>query len=79
MSTHFGDASPSGQHRHHGLPARHPQSNSWPRPFSNVLRWTDRSRRRAAFRDLADQPQLLDDIGLTRREALDEAGKPFWR
>jgi uncharacterized protein YjiS (DUF1127 family) len=44
-----------------------------------LLSWTERSRRRTAFRDLADDPHLLNDIGLTRREAMDEADKPFWR
>lgn len=79
MSTHFGDASPSGQHRYHGLPDGHPQSNSWWRWLDNLLRWTERSRRRAAFRNLADDRHLLDDIGFTRQQAIDEANKPFWR
>jgi uncharacterized protein YjiS (DUF1127 family) len=79
MSTHFGDASPSGQHRYHGLPDRHPQSSSWLRWLDQLLRWTERSRRSAAFRDLADDPHLLRDIGLTRREAIEEADKPIWR
>jgi uncharacterized protein YjiS (DUF1127 family) len=47
--------------------------------LNKVSRWSGRSRRRAAFRDLADDPHLLDDIGLTRQEAMDEANKPFWQ
>jgi uncharacterized protein YjiS (DUF1127 family) len=79
MSTHFGNASPSGQHRHHGPPGRHPQSNSWWRLVDKLLRWTERGRRRAAFRNLADDRHLLDDIGFTRQQAMDEADKPLWR
>jgi len=40
-------------------------------------RWA-RHRQRAALRELADDPHLLKDIGLTRQQALDEAAKPFW-
>jgi len=42
-----------------------------------LLRWTERSRRRTAFRDLADDPHLLNDIGFTRREAMEEADEPL--
>jgi uncharacterized protein YjiS (DUF1127 family) len=80
MSTHFGDASVSGPRRH-WPPVHAHQSNSWlgGAALNTLLRWTERSRRRAAFRDLADDPHLLSDIGFTRREALHEANKPFWR
>jgi uncharacterized protein YjiS (DUF1127 family) len=30
------------------------------------------------LRDLADDPHLLRDIGVTREQALEEAGKPLW-
>ena len=79
MSTYFGDASSSTERRHRSQPARQYQSNSWLRLFDKLRRWTERSRRRTAFRDLADDPHLLNDIGLTRREAMEEADKPFWR
>jgi uncharacterized protein YjiS (DUF1127 family) len=79
MSTYFSDASPYTPRRCHSPPARHSQSNSWLRLLNNVSRWSERSRRRAAFRDLADDPHLLDDIGLTRQEAMDEANKPSWQ
>ena len=39
--------------------------------------WTER-RQRAALRDLAEDTHLLDDLGLTREQALREAAKPFW-
>jgi uncharacterized protein YjiS (DUF1127 family) len=38
------------------------------------LRWA-RHRQREALRDLADDPHLLADIGVTREQALEEAGK----
>jgi uncharacterized protein YjiS (DUF1127 family) len=36
-------------------------------------------QQRARLRDLADDPHMLRDLGLTRQQALDEADKPFWR
>jgi uncharacterized protein YjiS (DUF1127 family) len=42
------------------------------------LRWARHSQR-ATLRDLADNPHLLRDIGVTREQALDEADKPFWQ
>ncbi|MGY4419500.1 uncharacterized protein YjiS (DUF1127 family) [Bradyrhizobium sp. JR6.1] len=41
--------------------------------------WLDRPLQRMALREIADDPHLLRDIGLTRDEALREAVKPFWR
>ena len=41
-----------------------------------VQRWNQRSRQRMALRDL-DAAQL-NDIGVTREDALREAAKPFW-
>ena len=38
-----------------------------------------RRRQREALRQLADDPYLLRDLGLTRQQALEEADKPFWR
>ena len=34
---------------------------------------------RAALREIAHDPHLLSDLGLTRDEALAQANKPFWR
>lgn len=42
-----------------------------------LFRVRDRQRQRRALLDLDDH--LLNDIGKTRREALDEARRPFWR
>jgi uncharacterized protein YjiS (DUF1127 family) len=36
-------------------------------------------KERKALRDLADDPHMLSDLGLTRKQALEEADKPFWR
>jgi uncharacterized protein YjiS (DUF1127 family) len=41
--------------------------------------WLDRPLQRIALREIADDPHLLSDLGLTRDEALREAAKPFWR
>jgi len=80
MSTQFSDASASTRHRRRPQARLH-QSNSWRAGalLNELRRWSERGRRRAAFRDLAEDPHLLSDIGLTRREAMQEAGKPFWR
>jgi uncharacterized protein YjiS (DUF1127 family) len=41
--------------------------------------WCARSAERRALRELAQEPHLLNDIGLTREQALREATKMFWR
>jgi uncharacterized protein YjiS (DUF1127 family) len=53
-----------------------------PPPFAahQVLRiWIARSLQRRALRGLAGEKRLLNDVGLTREQALREAAKPFWR
>ena len=42
-------------------------------------RWLDRRLQRIALREIADDPHLLSDLGLSRDEVLREAAKPFWR
>ena len=42
-------------------------------------RWIERPLQRIALREIADDPHLLSDLGLTRDEVLREAAKPFWR
>lgn len=42
-----------------------------------LLAWHDRARERRALLRLSDD--LLVDIGISRTEALKEAGKAFWR
>jgi uncharacterized protein YjiS (DUF1127 family) len=42
--------------------------------------WIERYRQRRALGYLADnKAYLLDDIGLSRRDALRESAKPFWQ
>ncbi len=59
-----------------------PQSTSWPE-LAGMLRlyrtWVARAKQRDALADLANNEHLLNDIGLTRDEALDEINKPFWK
>ena len=42
--------------------------------------WEERKRlRRQLEQMLKDNPHLIDDIGLTRRQVEAEVAKPFWR
>jgi uncharacterized protein YjiS (DUF1127 family) len=59
--------------------ASHPQSASWLRPWRLLLAWAGRRAQRRALADLADLPHRLADVGLTRAQAMREAGKPFWK
>ena len=53
--------------------------SAYQKPLSVVGVWLARSRQRKALQELAQDARLLDDIGLNRQEALDEAAKPFRR
>jgi uncharacterized protein YjiS (DUF1127 family) len=39
--------------------------------------WTERTRQRRALLTLSDT--MLKDIGISRTDALQEGGKPFWK
>ena len=66
--------------RPHRAATRGPQSDSWLiRLTGRLLLAAERSRQREALRALADNKHLLDDIALTRAQALEEADTPFWR
>ena len=81
MSTPFSNTHSPSLHRHRPLVPRY-QSNSWlgwAALLNKLPHWSERSRQRAALRDLADDQHLLDDLGLTRQQLMDEANKPFWR
>jgi uncharacterized protein YjiS (DUF1127 family) len=49
------------------------------RPVQTFEMWCARSAERRALRELAKNPRLLNDIGLSREQALREAEKLFWR
>jgi uncharacterized protein YjiS (DUF1127 family) len=70
----------TGMHVHARAGA--PQRNSWPALSAGwrlLRRWAQRHAQRRALAELAALPHRLDDVGLTRPQALREAGKPFWR
>ena len=70
----------TGMHVH--ARAGTPQRNSWPALSAGwrLLRcWARRRIERRMLAELALLPHQLDDVGLTRAQALHEAGKPFWR
>jgi uncharacterized protein YjiS (DUF1127 family) len=58
-----------------------PRSRTARGPWWRVLAlWIARSKQRRALREIAAlSPHILEDIGITQRQALDEAGRPFWR
>ena len=43
---------------------------------TTVLRWREVRRQRRALLTLSDE--LLKDIGISRADAMQEAGRPFW-
>jgi|SoiMethySBSTD1v2_1073268.scaffolds.fasta_scaffold87617_4 uncharacterized protein YjiS (DUF1127 family) len=64
-------------------PTYEPQDSSLNRParwLPSVRLLTERYRqRRALFNLIQADPHLLNDIGLSRHDALREATKSFWR
>ena len=55
------------------------QPNSWVKLLDKWLSCSERAHQRAGLRNIADDPHLLADLGLTREEALEQADKPFWQ
>jgi len=80
MSTPFGITDSLRLVRHRSTANRHQSSSwlGWTALLNEWLRWSERNRQRAALRDLADDQHLLNDLGLTRQQALDEANRPIW-
>jgi uncharacterized protein YjiS (DUF1127 family) len=61
--------------RHHSSGRR---SKPWPERAAEALTlWSARAAQRRKLRELPDD--RLRDLGLTRKQALAEAAKPFWR
>jgi uncharacterized protein YjiS (DUF1127 family) len=65
----------------HHLPATqvYPGDEFVRQVFRSLKQWMLRAAERRALRDLAQSGHLLNDIGLSREQALREASKPFWR
>ncbi len=74
------------------LAARHLMEGLSVRPTNNKRReklhrrlldtwlvWEERISQRRDLRELANSPDLLMDIGISRYDALREGGKPFWQ
>ena len=78
MSMPFADTGPRSPRRY-DADARGHQSSSWSGPLNWLLARSEITRQRAALGDIADDPHLLKDLGLTREEALEHASRPFWR
>jgi uncharacterized protein YjiS (DUF1127 family) len=55
------------------------QPSSWLKLLDRLLSRSERAHQRADLREIADNPHLLADLGLTRDEALEQANKPFWQ
>jgi uncharacterized protein YjiS (DUF1127 family) len=56
------------------------QDSSAQTPAPHVLRvWMGRIAERRELRELVLEKRLLNDVGLSREQALGEAAKPFWR
>lgn len=51
-------------------------SDDW---LSLLKVWVQRSRERKELAEVANDDHLLNDIGVSRLDALQEAAKPFWR
>ena len=48
--------------------------------FARTIRlWHERLRQRRELRELAANPDLLRDVGLSNYQVQQEARKPFWR
>jgi uncharacterized protein YjiS (DUF1127 family) len=59
--------------------ARGHQPSSWLKLLDRLLSCSERAHQRAALREIADDPHMLADIGLTRDQALEQANKQFWQ
>jgi len=55
------------------------QESSWLKLIERWLAYAERMQQRADLREIANDPHLLADLGLTRDEALEQANTPFWR
>ena len=49
------------------------------RLFDLIAGWHDRAQQRRLLADLARDPRLLRDLGISRGDVETESAKPFWR
>jgi uncharacterized protein YjiS (DUF1127 family) len=61
-----------------GRPASDRQPGSWRKLLDKWLAHSELVHHRAALRDLADDPHLLADLGLTREDAIEPGTTRFW-
>jgi uncharacterized protein YjiS (DUF1127 family) len=54
------------------------QPGSWRKLLDKWLAHSELVHQRAALRDLADDPHLLADLGLTREDAIEPGTTRFW-
>ena len=54
------------------------QTGSWRKLLDKWLAHSELVQQRAALRDLADDPHLLADLGLTREQAIEQGTTRFW-
>jgi uncharacterized protein YjiS (DUF1127 family) len=59
----------------HQIKSGLPRTSMW----RLIQRWAERRAQRQALLALADEKHLLNDIGVTRTQAVREAAKPFWQ
>ena len=59
----------------HQIKSVPPRTSMW----RLIQRWAERRATRQALLALADEKHLLNDIGVTRTQAVREAAKPFWQ
>jgi uncharacterized protein YjiS (DUF1127 family) len=79
MSTSSGNSTVVHLFPHAAGRVASPQFNSWRAWLGPLLSLVEKARQREALRAIADNKHLLADIGLSRREALDEADRPSWQ
>jgi uncharacterized protein YjiS (DUF1127 family) len=81
MSTIFGETTSFPFTRPSRARLALPQWNSWLAfaPWRVFQVWAERRSQRRRLGELVEEKHLLNDIGLSRAQALREAAKPFWR
>ncbi len=68
-------------HIYDSLIIQQPRSGDgwWVRWVNQLFMWQERHRQRRALWALSGDDDFLNDIGISRADAVNEARKPFWR